>query len=195
MNWLLVIANKLKIVLFLTVTTGLYIGTVSAELYSVPECVRVPSLTGINLKTQIGFYDLLSEKDEIYNIRLYSGIENLLVSITDPTDDRFIFKGKMILDEENHYDKYPDFKFTPLYYYNPEHDELINSVMDINKQRSLALSSYAVGTDQLIVSQNGLLFVYPNSVIEDKISNIDGSPVSMIPDPNNTTAKKSFWSF
>ncbi|MBK5071929.1 hypothetical protein I2492_02715 [Budviciaceae bacterium CWB-B4] len=195
MNWLLVIANKLKILSFIIFITGLCIGTTSAELPAIPESVRIPSLSNIDLESQIGFYDLLSEKDEVYNIRLYSGIQNLLVSITKPTDERFIFKGKMILDEENHDDEYPDFTFTPLYYYSPEHDELINSVMDFSKQRNLALSSYAVETNQLIVSQNGLLFVYPNSVVQDKISNVNGSPISMIPAPKNTTAKRSFWFF
>ncbi|AKJ41394.1 hypothetical protein [Pragia fontium] len=116
-------------------------------------------LKDMDLESQLGFYDLLSKKEEVYDVRLYPGMQDILVNVTTPKNSRLIIKGRMVLDTQVSGNN--SFKFSTIYYYNPMPDQLIDSVMDSSKREPLLINSYATETDQLIVTQNGLLFIHP----------------------------------
>lgn len=44
---------------------------------------------------QMGFYDLLSHKKEIYDVRITSTHGAVISTITNPNDNRFILRGNL----------------------------------------------------------------------------------------------------
>ncbi|VFS47911.1 hypothetical protein [Budvicia aquatica] len=94
----------------------------------------------LDLKSQMGFYDLLSEQEEVYDVRMFPGNNSFLISITTPSDSRFIMKGDMKLEKNN--SGGTDFKFLPIYYNSPQKNRLIDSLIDGTTNRIMLLNSF-----------------------------------------------------
>lgn len=114
-----------------------------------------------DLNSQAGFYDLLSQKEEVYDVKMFPGNNSFLITFTTPADDRFTLKGKINL--EPYKNGKTKFTFLPLYYHSPEPDRLIDSLFDGTRPREIVLSNYKTDDDQVIISQNGLVFVHPKA--------------------------------
>lgn len=165
MSSLRVIAKGIGLISLLAAVGLSLINITSANT---PEKAEAENSGITYFESQIGFYDMLSKKEEVYDVHLYPGAQVLLANITDPNDSRFIIKGKMLRDPQN--DGNNSYKFTSVYYYNPIPDQLIDSVLDSSKQNSLLFRNYPTNEDQLMVAQNGLMFLYPKSAKAHNLS-------------------------
>lgn len=113
-------------------------------------------------QTQLGFYDLLSDKEEIYDIEVTpTQSNNYIASLTMPSDSQFSLKGKILLNQGD--DKsYSNLAFTPIHYENPETHRLIHSLVDYTTYNDILIHDLKVNHNQLIVSHLGILILMPD---------------------------------
>ena len=112
-------------------------------------------------QTQLGFYDLLSDKQEIYDIDIrptYS--DNYIASLTLQTDPNFILKGNITLTPSDSHD-YSHLNFTPIHYQNQETNRMLHSLIDYTTYNDILIHDLKVNSNQLIVSHLGILILMP----------------------------------
>ena len=63
---------------------------------------------------QLGFYDLMSMRKEIYDSHMQTVNGSILTTITSPNDNRFVLKGKFTGINEQNGRQF--FAYTPIYY-------------------------------------------------------------------------------
>lgn len=114
-------------------------------------------------QTQLGFYDLLSEQQEIYDIEVTPTLNNnYIASLTMQADPHFLLKGKIELvkgDDKN----YSHLAFTPVHYQNPETNRIIHSLVDYTTYNDILIHDLKVNTNQLIISHLGILILMPDT--------------------------------
>ena len=116
-------------------------------------------LQNIAKQTQLGFYDLLSDEQEIYDIDIrptYSN--NYIASLTMQADPNFILKGNIALTPSDGHD-YPHLNFTPIHYQNLETNRMLHSLVDYTTYNNILIHNLNVNSDQLIVSHLGILIL------------------------------------
>lgn len=158
MNYPRAIAKATVLALFMVISVS-FIARTHAN--GPPNESDIAVVEDLDLKSQMGFYDLLSEQEEVYDVRMFPGNNSFLISITTPSDSRFIMKGDMKLEKNK--SGGTDFKFLPIYYNSPQKNRLIDSLIDGTTNRIMLLNSFQNEKNQVIISQNGLVFVHPKS--------------------------------
>lgn len=178
MNSPLVIAKVILLALFIALCA-----TFVARTHATSTSDSDITLTeDYELNSQAGFYDLLSQKEEVYDVKMFPGDNSFVITFTTPADEHFMLKGKMNL--EPYKDGKTKFSFIPLYYNSPEPDRLIDSLIDGTRPREMLLSNYKTDDNQVIISQNGLVFVHPKAAKLDYIA-----PTTLTVQQNGTTVK------
>ncbi|WP_339361312.1 hypothetical protein [Candidatus Regiella insecticola] len=84
---------------------------------------------------QIGFYDLLSKKKEIYDVKIVINQNTLLSTIVDPNDNRFIFKGKFV--QKSLPGQPLQYHYTPIFYHNPTSGLMVDGLIDYFTQHNM----------------------------------------------------------
>lgn len=103
---------------------------------------------------QMGFYDLLSHKKEIYDVRLTSTNGAILSTITNPNDNRFIFKGKFTIEPARNQQLH--YKYTPIFYNNPTSGRMIDGFMDYLIHNNIMMTPMMVENQPLIYGLSGI---------------------------------------
>jgi hypothetical protein len=112
-------------------------------------------------QTQLGFYDILAEKQEIYDLQIKdTASNNYIVSLTMPEDQRFILRGKIAVVLGNNVD-YSHLDFTPVYYHNPQPNRMVNSFVDYTTHHDFLIRNLNTKERQLIVARSGMLVLMP----------------------------------
>ncbi|MGC6096706.1 hypothetical protein [Citrobacter portucalensis] len=109
-------------------------------------------------QVQIGFYDLLSDKEEHYNIQIMDINGAMLLTITSLTDTTFLIKGR--LDEGKEKNGRLFYSYVPVRYNNPQDYKMIFSFVDFFRHTDVWVYPLVVNKQPLLVSQSGLMFVY-----------------------------------
>lgn len=111
--------------------------------------------------TQLGFYDLLSQKEELYDVQIQpSSSDSYISTITAVDDPEFILKAnlnKIIKNHQQHLD------FTPVYYYNPNDNRMIDSFVDYASHHDMWIKQVTTEKTRLAVA-NGYMIVILNHI-------------------------------
>lgn len=153
MKWLLARKNKW---LFLTLII-LTIVTTSGIWFSRSEGASKTLSSKVEL--QLGFYDLMSQRKEIYNSRMQTVDGILFATITSPDDPQFILKGKFNKIKEIKDKTY--FYYTPVYYNSTQRGLMIDGLVDLLMNMNVWLQPLSGLPQPVVIGQSGALFIYP----------------------------------
>lgn len=109
-------------------------------------------------QVQIGFYDLLADKEERYNIQLMDMNGAMLLTITCLTDTTFLVKGRLDEGEEKNGRLF--YSYVPVRYNNPQDYKMIFSFVDFLRHTDVWVYPMVVNKQPLLIGQSGLMFVY-----------------------------------
>jgi len=108
---------------------------------------------------QLGFYDLMSRRKEIYDSHMQTVNHAILTTITNPNDNRFVLKGKFTEINEQHGKRF--FSYTPIYYSAAQKGLMIDGLVDMLMHIDFWMQPVYVGNQPLVVGQSGAIFLYP----------------------------------
>lgn len=113
----------------------------------------------ITVDVQMGFYDLMSRRKEIYGSHMEMVNHTILTTITSPDDPRFILKGKFTqtyVYRGRHW-----FSWSPIYYSTASKGLMIDGMVDLMMNRDIWMQPLKLDGQPLVVGQNGIIFLYP----------------------------------
>ena len=153
MSWLRVKHLKWLIVLSIAL---LALGALAFNLLPVSSSLQNGNVEG---GFQMGFYDLMSQKKEVYNVDLKTTRGVLMSNITNPDDNRFVLKGKFTPTEKKQGRIY--FNLTPIFYSSEQKGLMIDGLVDQLMYANYWMEPISFSGHSLVVGQNGSIFVYP----------------------------------
>lgn len=153
MNWLR--AKRLKWLIALALALML-LSMLALTLFPVSSSLQHGNVEG---GFQMGFYDLMSQKKEIYNVDLKTTRGVLMSNITNPDDNRFVLKGKFTPTEKKQGRVY--FNLTPIFYSSDQKGLMIEGLVDQLMYANYWMEPISDCDQSLVVGQNGSIFVYP----------------------------------
>lgn len=115
--------------------------------------------TDVEGNFQLGFYDLMSQRKEIYDSSMRTTNGTVLSTITSPEDNRFVFKGKFTQTYVQSGKLF--FYLTPIYYSTPQKGLMIDGLVDLLMHTRFWMAPLEVGSKQLVIGQSGSIFLYP----------------------------------
>jgi hypothetical protein len=115
--------------------------------------------TDVEGNFQLGFYDLMSQRKEIYDSSMRTTHGTVMSTITSPDDNRFVFKGKFTQNFAQSGKLY--FYLTPIFYSTPQKGLMIDGLVDLLMHTRFWMAPLEVGGKPLVVGQSGSIFVYP----------------------------------
>jgi len=108
---------------------------------------------------QMGFYDLMSQRKEIYDSSMKTVGNTILTTITSPDDSRFVLKGKFTrLDLDN---GKIFFSYTPIYSSTLRSGLMINGLVDLLLHVDVWMEPLRLNDQPIVVGQSGMIFLYP----------------------------------
>lgn len=110
---------------------------------------------------EIGFYDLLSDQREVYDVQIMDMDEAMLFTLTRKDDAMFVLRGK--LDETRRKHGRVFYDYVPIRYSNPEDYKLIFSFIDFLRHNTVWVYPMTVNKKSLVIGQSGMMFLFPRS--------------------------------
>lgn len=151
MNWRP--AKRIKL------TIALAVAALSAGLYQLRPTPPLLQNNNVEGGFQMGFYDVMSQKKEIYDISLKNTRGVLMANITSPDDNRFVLKGKFTPRQKKGGKIY--FNLTPIFYGSEKKGLMIDGLVDQLMYSNYWMEPIALDNQSLVVGQNGSIFLYP----------------------------------
>lgn len=108
---------------------------------------------------QLAFYDLMSQRKEVYDSHMQTVNGAILTTITNPNDNRFVLKGKFTEIEEQNGKRF--FTYTPIYYSTAQKGLMIDGLVDMLMNIDFWMQPVYVRGQPLVVGQSGAIFLYP----------------------------------
>lgn len=108
---------------------------------------------------QMGFYDLMSQRKEIYDAHLKTTKGTILTTIISPYDNRFVLKGTFTPTRQRNHKLY--FYLTPIYYSKAQKSLMIDSLVDQLMHTTFWMEPLSLNDQQLVVGESGSIFLYP----------------------------------
>lgn len=108
---------------------------------------------------QMGFYDLMSNHKEIYDVQLATTRGILMTTISNPDDNRFMLKGKFTPAARARGRIY--FNLTPIFYNSGQEGLMIDGLVDQLMHSNYWMEPLSLANQSLVVGQNGSIFLYP----------------------------------
>lgn len=116
-----------------------------------------PAPARVQEHAQVGFYDLMSQQQEVYDTQLEHVDHAVLVTISSPDNHDFLVKGKFSEVARQHGKIL--FDFLPVYCSTPKGKRMIDGLMDFLNNNEIALTPLTADSQALIVDQNGMIFL------------------------------------
>ncbi len=134
---------------------------IAAAVFTGVHTLRTPVTPQANVEgfLQLGFYDLLSRRKEIYDSHMQTVNHAILTTITNPNDNRFVLKGKFAEIDEQDGKRF--FSYTPIYYSTVQKGLMIDGLVDMLMHIDFWLQPVYIGDMPLVVGQSGAIFLYP----------------------------------
>ncbi|MEQ9721911.1 hypothetical protein [Yersinia alsatica] len=104
---------------------------------------------------QMGFYDLLSQQKEIYDARITTTQGGVISTITNPNDNRFIFKGKFTV--QNAANGQLSFNYSPIFFNNPTSGRMIDGFLDYLVHNTVYMTPMVIDGQPLLFGQSGIV--------------------------------------
>lgn len=152
MKWLSVPAIKWKLPVITVATVVAVILSLSPAAFSSPE--KQP----LRDYGQIGLYDLMSQRKEIYDARLQSVDHTLQSTITSPNDNRLVLKGK--IEKLGSRDQKRFYSYTPIYQNLPQQGLMINGLTDLFTYTGISMEPIELNGELIALGQNGMIILY-----------------------------------
>lgn len=108
-------------------------------------------------KLQIGYYDLLSPKKEVYDINLVFTPEGIVSSVVNPNDIRFMSKGK--LERNTRAGRVDTYHYSTIFYQNPDENSMFDGEVDYLTRNDIWVKSLVVKGQPLVIAQNGMILL------------------------------------
>lgn len=108
---------------------------------------------------QMGFYDLMSHRKEIYDSSMKTVNHTILTTITSPDDNRFVLKGKF--SETGRKNGQIFLSYTPIYYSTFREELMIDGLVDLLLHVNVWMEPLTLDGQPLVVGQSGMIFLYP----------------------------------
>lgn len=102
---------------------------------------------------QLGYYDLLSRKREIYDTAFVIQDHRLNMTLTSPNDNRFGVKVNLL--QSSVYSNKLLFDFKPVYYADNEQNRMIKSILGYGWQKRVVFDLLTFEGQQLVVTPSG----------------------------------------
>ncbi|MEA9444941.1 hypothetical protein SK355_06570 [Candidatus Fukatsuia symbiotica] len=103
---------------------------------------------------QIGFYDLLSQKKEIYDAKITVNKGVVISTMTSPNDNRFILKGKLV--QKPLPGRQLQYKYTPIFHHNPTSGHMVDGLIDYLVHNRIIITPIWVNGQYLVFGQGGI---------------------------------------
>ncbi|WP_279050795.1 hypothetical protein [Cedecea davisae] len=107
---------------------------------------------------QMGFYDLMSRRKEVYDSRMEMVNHTILTTITSPDDPRFMLKGKFTRIDSRQGQEW--FSWSPIYYSPPSKGLMIDGLVDLMMNMDVWMQPLKLNGQPLVVGQSGIIFLY-----------------------------------
>ena len=153
MNWRHAKRVNLLIVLIIALTA---LGGLAYSMLATTSALPTGPVTG---GFQMGFYDLMSQRKEVYNVNLKTTRNVLMATITNPDDNRFVLKGKFTPTQKKQGRIY--FNLTPIFYSAEQKELMIEELVDQLMYSNYWMEPISLNNQSLVVGQNGSIFLYP----------------------------------
>lgn len=108
---------------------------------------------------QMGFYDLMSRRKEIYDSSMKTVNNTILTTITSPDDNRFVLKGKFTEIERKNNQIF--FSYTSIYSSTYRSGLMIDGLVDLLLNVDVWMEPLNLNGQPLVVGQSGMIFLYP----------------------------------
>lgn len=108
---------------------------------------------------QIGFYDLMSRRKEIYDSSMKTVNNTILTTITSPDDNRFVLKGKFT--EIGRQNNQIFFAYTSIYSSTYRSGLMIDGLVDLLLSVDIWMEPLKLNGQPLVIGQSGMIFLYP----------------------------------
>jgi hypothetical protein len=153
MKWLSVPMNKkifagLSLLILLLLAAGLLIWP-----------TKEPAPQKIRGNVQMGFYDLMAQRKEVYDSSMQTVGNTILTTITSPDDNRFVLKGKFTrqgIDDGKIF-----FSYTPIYSSTTRSGLMIDGLVDLLMHVDVWMEPLHHNGQPIVVGQSGMIFLYP----------------------------------
>ena len=153
MHWRHAKRVNLLIVLIIALTA---LGGLAYSMLATTSALPTGPVTG---GFQMGFYDLMSQRKEVYNVNLKTTRNVLMATITNPDDNRFVLKGKFTPTQKKQGRIY--FNLTPIFYSAEQKGLMIEGLVDQLMYSNYWMEPISLNNQSLVVGQNGSIFLYP----------------------------------
>lgn len=107
---------------------------------------------------QIGFYDLMSLRKEVYDSNMKTVNDSILTTITSPDDNQFVLKGKFTRVGANNGQIF--FSWTPIYFSTTRKGLMIDGMVDLLLHVDVWMEPLRLNGQRLVVGQSGMIFLY-----------------------------------
>lgn len=151
MNWLRVKNLNLSL-------AAILIGILFCVLHLHAGAVNAKSAP-IKGRMQFGFYDLMSDRQEVYDAQILDMDEALLVTLTREDDEMFMLRGR--LNEIRRKNGRVFYDYVPIRYSNPNNYQLIYSFIDFLNHNMVWVYPMTINKKPLVIGQSGIMYLFP----------------------------------
>lgn len=102
---------------------------------------------------QLGYYDLLSRKREIYDTAFVTQDHRLSMTLTSPNDNRFGVKVNLL--QRSLYSNRLIFDFKPIYYADDNQNRMIKSILGYGWQKRVVFDQLTFEGEQWVITPSG----------------------------------------
>lgn len=152
MKWMFALASALIVSLL-----AMWTVTHAQENQSLPSELVFYRKDFQNQNLQLGYYDLLAEKKELYDPHFENRSGTLLMTLTSPDDNHFVAKGKLIKREDVR--KGVAFNYQPIFHSNPGGGLIVNNSLKYMTTNVVSVTTLKNDNTELLIAHNGLILV------------------------------------
>jgi hypothetical protein len=162
MKWLSVPVRKwgLRILASTVLTVAMIFFFIQGAMSSVDSNTATVDHNAVTVKTyrQIGFYDLMSQRKEIYDIQLRWLNQTWQSTITSPDDNRIVLKGKIEFVSKKGQSLL--YSYTPIYQDLPGNKMMISELNDLFTYAGIWMERIELNGEVIAIGQNGIGVLY-----------------------------------
>ncbi|MGV3345503.1 hypothetical protein ACGVWS_07075 [Enterobacteriaceae bacterium LUAb1] len=115
-----------------------------------------PTFTGQNI--QLGYYDMMNNRREIYDVYFSTKEDTTLMTLTSPDDNRFI--ARVRLQERGRDRNQLRYNYQTLYYSAPEKKRIMLNILNVMANSNISFTGIHFEDKQLIIIPSGQMISY-----------------------------------
>ncbi|MFS2220975.1 hypothetical protein [Pantoea sp. B65] len=118
--------------------------------------IFLPQITNENI--QLGYYDLLADKRELYDPRFEVRGGAVFITLTSPDDSNFSSKIKMQMQYRTPIGLL--YSYQPLYYSDPHGHRMIQNILSFMSHNGVTLNGFEFEDRRVVITPSGLTLSY-----------------------------------